>query len=344
MARPLRLEYAGAIYHVSCRMIGQHRGALPQLFRDDADRLRFLDRLADRVDQYKIRLYLFTLMANHFHLVFETPEANCSKFMHSVLTAYTVYYNLRHGRHGHLFDGRYKAKLVDDDEYLLALSRYVHLNPVKVGTLKQAPIEDRIRHLRGYRWSTYPSYIGRRKPFEFVEYGPMLGKMDDSRKRYRQFVESDLTRDDEEFKLVMRNSPRSIGSDAFRLWVDERYREQLRGHGAPEDVSFRHIVEPLAEDLVLEAVASGLGVEVLELSRRRRSSANRAIAARMLLNYAGLTQRQSADLLGMNTGAAVSVQLRSLPGVLSSNRKLARLVKAIEAELTSLQRNGRSDS
>ena len=222
MARPLRLEYAGAIYHVSCRMIGQHRGALPQLFRDDADRLRLLDRLADRVDQYKIRLYLFTLMANHFHLVFETPEANCSKFM--------------------------------------------------------------------------------------------------------------------------RNSPRSIGSDAFRLWVDERYREQLRGHGAPEDVSFLHIVEPLAEDLVLEAVASGLGVEVLELSRRRRSSANRAIAARMLLNYAGLTQRQSADLLGMNTGAAVSVQLRSLPGVLSRNRKLARSVKAIEAELTSLQRNGRGDS
>ena len=72
------MEYPGAIYHVSCRMIGQHRGAVSLLFRDDADRLRLLDRLAGRVDQYKVRLYLLTLMANHFHLVFETPEANCS--------------------------------------------------------------------------------------------------------------------------------------------------------------------------------------------------------------------------------------------------------------------------
>ena len=83
------------------------------------DHERFLERLAERVEQYNIRLYLFVCMTNHFHLVFETPEANCSKFMQSLSTAYTVYYNLRHGRHGHLLDGRYKAKLVEGDDYLL---------------------------------------------------------------------------------------------------------------------------------------------------------------------------------------------------------------------------------
>ena len=77
-----------------------------------------------RVEQFNIRLYLFVCMTNHFHLVIETPEANCSKFMQSLTTAYTVYYNLRHSRHGHVFDGRYKAKLVEGDDYLLALSRY----------------------------------------------------------------------------------------------------------------------------------------------------------------------------------------------------------------------------
>ena len=133
MARQLRVEYPGAIYHVTCRMLGDSRS---RLFRDNADFDRFLLRLSERVEQYNIRLYMYTLMLNHVHLVFETPEGNISRFMHSMTTAYTVYYNLRHKRHGHLFDGRFKAKLVDGDNYLLALSRYVHLNPVKVARVK----------------------------------------------------------------------------------------------------------------------------------------------------------------------------------------------------------------
>ena len=94
--------------------------------------------------------------------------------MQSLSTAYTVYYNLLHGRHGHLLDGRFKAKLVDGDDYLLALSRYVHLNPVQVGSMKDKPIEERIAALRAWRWSSYPSYIGKRKALEFVEYGRCL--------------------------------------------------------------------------------------------------------------------------------------------------------------------------
>ncbi len=107
------------------------------LFKDDKDRDRFLVCLLERVETYHIRLYMFVLMRNHFHLVFETPEANCSKFMKSLSAAYTVYYNLRHKRHGHLFDGRYKGKLVEGDEYLSALSRYVHLNPVTGSATKK---------------------------------------------------------------------------------------------------------------------------------------------------------------------------------------------------------------
>jgi len=118
MARHLRVEFPGAICHVTCRMVGSWHAEQSRLFIDEADHKRFLDRLSERVEQYSIRLYLFVLMSNHFHLVFETPEANCSKFMQSLSTAYTVYYNLRHDRHGHLFDGRFKAKLVEGDDYL----------------------------------------------------------------------------------------------------------------------------------------------------------------------------------------------------------------------------------
>jgi hypothetical protein len=142
--------------------------------------------------------------------------------MHSLSTAYTVYYNLRQGRHGHLLDGRYRAKRVEGDEYLLALSPYVHLNPVKTQSMKRKPLEDRLQYLREYKCSSYPSFIGKEKPFEFVEYGPILGQMKAKRtqraKRYANFVETGLAEDDEAFEAVLKQSPRSIGGDAFRAW------------------------------------------------------------------------------------------------------------------------------
>ena len=123
MARPLRIHFPGAIYHVSGRMLGSWRDQQDRLFRDDRDRRRFLQRLELGVADFDVRLYLFCLMSNHFHLLVETPQGNLSRFMQSLNTGYTVYFNLRHGRHGHLLDGRYQAQLVARDEYLLIGNR-----------------------------------------------------------------------------------------------------------------------------------------------------------------------------------------------------------------------------
>jgi len=337
MARHLRVEFPGAIYHVTCRMVGDWRTEKTYLFRDDADHERFLDRLAERVEQYNIRLYLFVCMTNHFHLVFETPEANCSKFMQSLSTAYTVYYNLRCGRHGHLFDGRYKAKLVDGDDYLLSLSRYVHLNPVQVSSQKRKPIEERIKILRAHRWSSYPSYIGKRKALDFVEYGPLLSEMSGKRrewpKRYREFVETGLAKSDDDFKVALKLSPRSIGSDGFRAWIDELYQKRVETHAKPEDVSFRHITEPLPPSDVLATLADIFGVEVSEFSRRRHGSPLRAVAAKLLIRYAGLTQRDVAAVLSIGSGSAVCNQLKALPGKLAKDRRLGRRLKEAETAL-----------
>ena len=350
MARHLRVEFPGAIYHVTCRMVGDWQTEKTFLFKDDADHERFLDRLAERVEQYNIRLYLFVCMTNHFHLVFETPEANCSKFMQSLSTAYTVYYNLRYGRHGHLFDGRYKAKLVEGDDYLLSLSRYVHLNPVQVSSQKRKPIEERIKILRAHRWSSYPSYIGRRKALDFVEYGPLLSEMCSSSrrmsgsgkrrewpKRYREFVETGLAESDDDFKVALKLSPRSIGSDGFRAWIDELYQKRVETHAKPEDVSFRHITEPLPPDDVLAILSEILEVDVDEFKRRRHSSPLRAIAARYLIRYAGQSQRDVAELLSIGSGSAVCKQLNSLPVKLSKDRRLRRQVKQAEERLEELR-------
>jgi len=116
-----------------------------------------------------------------------------------------------------LLDGRYKAKLVEGDDYLLALSRYVHLNPVQVGAQKDMPIKDRIANLRAYPWSSYPSYIGSRKALDFIECDPLLAEMSGKRrewpKRYREFVESGLAESDDDFKVALKLSARSIGSE-----------------------------------------------------------------------------------------------------------------------------------
>ena len=121
MARPLRIDYSDAYYHVTCR--GNEQRAI---FRDNQDRRGFLERLQRSLEIYGVRLHGYVLMRNHFHLVVQTPRANLSEFMRHLNVSYTGFYNRRHRRVGHLFQGRFKAIVVEADSYLLELSRYVH--------------------------------------------------------------------------------------------------------------------------------------------------------------------------------------------------------------------------
>jgi REP element-mobilizing transposase RayT len=255
MARHGRVEYPGAIYHVTSRMLGDARS---RLFKVDADYERYLLRLSERVEQYNIRLYMFTCMRNHTHLVCETPEGNLSKFMQSLSTAYTVYYNLRHKRHRHLFDGRFKAKLVDSDNYLLALSRYVHLNPIKVAGVKSKTTEEKVEILRKYRWSSYPGYIDEKRRLEFVEYSPFSALMGGDSKRwpglYQRYVEEGLDCSDREFLETYQISPRCIGGSDFVSRVEKLYCEISDKYTSPEDMTFRRVVEPLKFETVFSVI------------------------------------------------------------------------------------------
>ena len=326
MARKLRIEYEGAIYHVTCRMLGDARS---KLFIDPSDRARFLDSLAERVKQHNIRLYMYVLMNNHFHLVFETPEGNCSKFMHALSTSYTVYYNLRHNRHGHLFDGRYKSKLVDGDEYLLALSRYVHLNPVKVKKMRNKPLEERLSYLQHYMWSSYAGYIDKSKQQSYVEYAPVLsemsGKRREWRKNYKEFVDSGAAEDDLEFKKILKDSHKCIGDKGFTDWVDKLYQELVDSVGESEDVSFRHISKTLDSGVVLGVLSEQLNVGVEEFSKRQRGSYIRALAASYMIRYSGKSQREVAVLLGIGSGSAVSKQLAQYRELLIKDKQLIKL-------------------
>ncbi|MDD5556867.1 MAG: transposase [bacterium] len=169
MARPLRIEYPGAWYHVSSR--GNERG---RIFGDDKDRLRFLEALEESIEKFEVEVHCYVLMGNHFHFLLRTLKANLSRFMQRFNTAYTAYYNLRHRRAGHLYQGRFKAIVVEADECLKDLSRYLHLNPVRLKKYKELTVEEKARILKAYRRSSLPGYIGSGKRDEFVKYDAVL--------------------------------------------------------------------------------------------------------------------------------------------------------------------------
>lgn len=146
MARPLRIEFPGAFYHLTAR--GDRREAI---YEDDEDRRAFLATFAEVIEQFEWRCHAYCLMTNHYHLLVETVHANLSKGMRQLNGVFTQRSNRRHERGGHLFQGRYKAILVDADGYLQALSRYVVLNPVRAGMVA-APDD--------WPWSSYRATAG----------------------------------------------------------------------------------------------------------------------------------------------------------------------------------------
>ena len=142
----------GAIYHVVA-----HGNLKQAIFRSARDRLRLLDRLEETASRHQLRVYAWTLMTTHYHLLLCTPRANLSRAMHQLQSSYSTYVRARHNLSGHVFGGRYKARLVEGDPYLLALTRYIHLNPIHTRHMRERPLEERLAFLKnGHRpvWLT----------------------------------------------------------------------------------------------------------------------------------------------------------------------------------------------
>ena len=332
MARKLRVQFPRAIYHVTIR--GVERRAL---FLDDRDRERFLSQLADGVELDGVRVYLYCLMTNHVHLVVETPRANVSQFMHRLQTGYTIYFNLRHERAGHLMQDRFGSVPVAGDDYLLKLTRYVHLNPVFAGRLKAAPLKERVEHLRHYKWSSYPGYAGRAKPEAFVDYGPLLalvgGKASQQRRSYRRFVEAGLAHTDEEFVAILKEVRWGLGDEGFMATIRDLHVDLTRKHQRPEDVSFRGTASLLDDETILAMVAAAMGIGREAFRRQVKGGWARPIAARLLCRHAGLRQREVASRLGLTTGAAVCLQLKRLQNALDHDGDLRRTVTSLEQQM-----------
>ncbi len=186
MARPLRLEYPGALYHITSR--GDRREVI---FEDDEDRCQFLEILNSVVTNHNWLCHTYCLMDNHYHLIIETLDANLSKGMRQLNGVFTQASNRRHQRSGHLFQGRYKAILVEKESYLLELSRYVVLNPVKAKGM--------VKRIEDWQWSSYPATVGLAHPPGWLTIDWVLSQFGQDRKSaitaYQHFVHEGLNRE-----------------------------------------------------------------------------------------------------------------------------------------------------
>ena len=284
MARPLRIEFPGAVYHLTSR-----GNARQPVFADAQDRNAFLDALAEVVARFGWRCHAYCLMGNHYHLLVETPEANLARGMRQVNGVYTQRFNRRHQQSGHLFQGRYKAILVDRDAYLLELCRYVVLNPVRSGLVRSAG---------QYAWSSYRATVGRVVPPAFLAVDWVLGQFaedrEEAQERYKRFVRDGLRAPspwealkgqvllgDDDFVEKLRPL---LADAAAQTEVPKRQRRLARppvakvlagAADAPRDERNRRIAAAyLDHDFTLTEIARHLGLHYTTISKVVRAAQN----------------------------------------------------------------------
>jgi putative transposase len=248
MARQLRIEYPGAFYHVTSR--GNQKQAIVQ---DDQDRGTFLEFLEKAHEKLGGIIHAFCLMDNHFHLLLETPRGNLSRFMHFVNTSYSVYYNARYLRGGHLFQGRFKAILIEADAYAQVVSRYIHLNPVGAGL---------VTYPEDYRWSSLGEYAGLRIPLSWLRTDFVLSYFGEnvvsSRSSYLDFIRAAVG-NVQENPVKIAGPILILGSPSFVEKIKAKIRpDRWSGRDVP---AAKRLRERPTLDRIRDAVGLALGQE-----------------------------------------------------------------------------------
>jgi len=310
MSRPLRIVYPGAFYHVTSRGNEQK-----DVFKSKRDREKFLEYLESATARYGAVIHVYCLMSNHYHLLVETPAGNLPQIMGHINGAYTTYYNIKRKRSGHLFQGRYKAILVEFDEYALELSRYIHLNPVRAGMVA-LPEE--------YRWSSYRNYIGQESGSTWLKLDTMLDyfgkKTKDAMKQYRSFVE-DLLGQEYDNPFTNTFGAVVLGTAEFREMVSANHlSEKEVGRGIPGIRQFK--ANPELKEIV-KAVATVMG-EKEKLARQ--------VGMYLCHKYSGKKLRDIGDLFGVGE-TAIAEARRLLTRKMEKDQQLCGEVEKVKAIL-----------
>jgi len=310
MARPLRIEYPGAYYHITSR--GNER---KDVFKNYRDREKFLGYLETAGKRYGAVIHVYCLMTNHYHLLLETPRGNLSQIMRHVNGAYTIYFNKKRERAGHLFQGRYRAILINADEYAQELSRYIHLNPVRAGMVSRP--ED-------HAWSSYCVYIGQEKKPDWLAVDFVLNYFGKNRSvarsRYREFVTSLIGKSYESpiEKVV-----------ASTILGNEDFVERIRKKYLPERKDVRNVpaLSMLSEQLSLEDIMKH--TQTLFQNEPRLS---RKVALYISHRYSGRKLKDIGSYFDMGE-SAVSQASSRFASLIKKDQQLRKRIEQVNREL-----------
>jgi len=317
MARQLRIEFEGAFYHITSR--GNLRD---RIFFDDKDKEIFLDILKRTKERYGYLLHAYALMDNHYHLLIETPKANISQIMQNINTSYTVYTNRKYQRSGHLFQGRFKGIIVDKDEYLMTLSRYIHLNSVRA-RIAQVP-ED-------YRWTSYRAYTGDLIKGSLVDTADTLSyfsdKKSEAKKKYKAYVREGMSIEGRPFKDM--EAGIILGSRKFKARV-MKYLDKIKV--SEELPQIKRLREQVPIDRILKTCCSYYGKNEEDLLKRGKDKRERQIAIYLSKILSGKKNIEIGSFFSIK-GPATSGAIKAIEGRLDKEKKLKKEIEGLKERL-----------
>lgn len=320
MSRPLRIEYPGAFYHVINR-----GNAGENIFKANRDHEAFLAYLEAAVERFGIAIHSYCLMTNHYHLLIETPHANLSTAIQWLNVSYATWFNKKRNRQGHLFQGRFKAILVDADDYLTQVSRYIHLNPVRA-KMTETP--------QDYVWSSYSYFIRKKEQPDWLDTSLLsyFGKQRKTAvKNYRSFVE-DVDSETLENPDKMSVGGCILGGTDFVQWVQDTFLSDIEENkDIPQLQQLRSSIPP---ERVIKAVVTVMGCEPADIvTKGRKRNQPRDIAICLAIRHSRLSCVKLGQHFGGISGAAISARGKQCANMVKQDRDLRKLIGCAEERI-----------
>jgi putative transposase len=297
MGRAWRIEYEGALYHVLSR--GNERR---EIFFSDDDRRLFMATLGDMAERFEIDLYAYVLMENHYHLLFRTRRANLSRAMQWFGVTYTNRFNAKNGRSGHLFQGRFKNMLIENDAYLMRLSLYIHRNPLRAGI---------VTRLADHHWSSYRAYAYGEKTPHWLKTEEILTQFQNAQDRHAAYREEIQRYSQEEARLWedLRHGF-ILGTKKFVEFVRQRFLPDTPQRDIPQQM---HLIKDLDLGQIMGKAIRFLGWNEVDWNKTARVSSDRVLDRDLLLyliwQMGVRTNTQIGEIFGL-TGSAISRRVR----------------------------------
>lgn len=322
MARPLRIEYRDAWYHVMNR--GRRGEAI---FSDEKDYVLFVELLQETSEMWNVRIAAYCLMPNHYHMLVQTPDANISRSMRHLNGVYTQRYNSHHKCDGQLFRGRYKSILVDTDSYLLQVVRYIHRNPIEAGLVDK---------MDSYQWCSHQGYISIGKKWDWIYKNCILSMLSKNRKNWLRYYRKWVSVEEKGAvgEIIDRKKwPVCIGPQTFIDWVKERYGEEKISRDIP---SSRELLPDMEK--IVENICEVYRTTFQEIIKMRRGKGNEArnVAIYLSRKLRRDTLREVGKYFNIDNDSTVSsVMARVKERVEKDERFHLRLDKIIKSIQTS---------